>query len=222
MKRKRHHHTARHRLSVGGGDLEIESVPFFGTTWYTGGPSYWLRRALISVAVLAIFGVIAGIVGGMLSLLLGDPADHTAGLVVVGVGAAANIAGFVWTWRRMDRAPDARQIKREDMELTFFLIGWRAVGWIVLSLIVVGTVIGAARGQSVVSVAVGLGGLTFFGLAVCLVGPMLAVFLRTLVTETPAVRLAREEADEWHREHGHENPGQAEPPTTDRTSPGSL
>jgi hypothetical protein len=170
---------------------------------------------VVSLGVLAVFGVIAGIVGWMLSLLFGDPADHTAGLVVLGVAVVVNIAGFVWTWRRTGNPPDAREIEREDRELKFFFIGWNGLRWVVLILIVVGAVIGSVRGRNVIQFAVGLVDLAFFGLAASLVGPMLAVFVKTLVTETPAIRLAREEVDEWHREHGLENPGPAQVPTAD-------
>lgn len=31
---------------------EIESLPFFGTSWYTRGPSYWFRRTLLTLVCL--------------------------------------------------------------------------------------------------------------------------------------------------------------------------
>ena len=200
MGRKAHHHhrtghnhdATAHPRPAGEGGPEIESIPWFGTTWYTGGPAYWLRRGLISLFMLAIFGVIAGIVWSFWGSILEGSGRGAPSLVAVGVLTGLNILGFVWTWRRMGPPPNAREIENDDRETFVLITALRILGWVVLILIAVGLVVGGATGRSVASLAAVILGFAFFGLATFLVGPTLAVFLRSISQQPPPIRLARE------------------------------
>jgi hypothetical protein len=202
MERKGHHHTARHRQPAGDAGPEIESLPWFGTTWYTGGPAYWLRRALLSLLMLLVLALIAGIVAIFVVPIFGSSGGRTPGLIALGIVTAVSLVTFVWTWRRMSRTPDFREKVRDVKEGIYFTYAWQGIGLVVLILIVVGLVVGGVVGRSVAALAGALVGLAFFGAATFALGGMLAVFVKSVVQEPQPVRDAREELRELHPQGG--------------------
>lgn len=207
MKREGHHHTARHRSSEEHGP-KIESMPWVGTTWYRGGPAYWLRRALLSLFFLALCVFVAWIDGILVSVFYwgstrGAP-DRAAGLVALGIVIVVTIVSFVYMWTQTDRPRSDRERDREVKGIFIFeyiRLGYR---WIVLILAVASLVVGGVIGRSMAAGATALVGLFFFGGAMCLLGPMLFLFMKSLTPVPEPVRLAREEVDAWYSAHGHD------------------
>jgi hypothetical protein len=193
----------------------IESLPIVGTTWYTGGPAYWLRRAGLSLLFLALVAFLAWLIGIALLVIVAGSAGHAPdvvpGFIAGGIVVAVNIAGFVYFLRLPNRKPpDPRQSEREFKEAAVFITGWTVLRWVVLILIVVGLIAGGAAGRSLAGVATAIAGLVVFGGAACLLGPMLALFIMSLM-EPKTVRLARQDVDDWYREHGHDSPEPVRP-----------
>ncbi len=208
MKRSGHHHTARHR-STEEHSPEIGSVPLYGTTWYTGGPAYWLRRAVASLLILVFVALFAGIDGIFVASFFGfgghrpDPAPGSA---VLGIVIAVSIAGFVWSWNRMGRMETYYRERVKDFtEGMLFGYAWTGLGWVVLILVVVGLVASGVVRQLIGTAIALLVGLAFFGIAAFLPGPLLAVFVKSITSEPQTVRDARRDLDEWYLLHGHDS-----------------
>lgn len=58
--------------------LPIEELPFLGTTWYTRGPAYWVRRVLASVLMFLGLAMAAVITVSLIGVVL---TSDTASLV---------------------------------------------------------------------------------------------------------------------------------------------
>ncbi len=69
----------------------VEPVRFLGTTWVDQGPSYWLRRAAMSLVYLLLFTIASGMsVGFYIGLVQGAP---TAVRTAVGAAILLVILG---------------------------------------------------------------------------------------------------------------------------------
>jgi hypothetical protein len=197
------------RSGQGLAEPEIPSLPWFGTTWYTGGPSYWLRRALASLLLLACVGVYVAILAAIFVPILADARNRPAGLTVLALVLLATLVGFVWMWRRGDRKPTSGEVRRDARALMIEVTGLRivklgfvALGLLALVLLILG---GGRAARLLVGLMAVIVGLTFSVLFLVSFGPLLFLSLRALAAEPLPVRRARQEIDTWYREHGLEN-----------------
>jgi hypothetical protein len=187
---------------------EIKSIPGWGTSWYARGPTYWLRRIGVSLVMLILVAMFGAMVGVFLAPGFQLRVGPAPGFVALGIVTVTTIVGFVWMWRR---TPDARSSEKETKQAYVFILAWRGLGWIVLILIVVGAVAGGVARRSI-SAAVGtLVVLAFFGISVWMLGPMLALFVKSFTEEPRPVRLARQEVDDWYHERGLDSRGPIRP-----------
>ena len=194
------------------GGPTIKAIRGWGTSWYKRGPTYWLRRLLYSAVMLALFGLFAFITGFFVSGTFGGSArrspDLGPGLTVLGIVTVVSIVGFVWMWRW---TPDPRESAKEAKQLDVFITAWLGLRWIVLILVIVGAVAGGVVRRSLSAAVLLLIGLAFFGLSTFLVGPLLALFVKSLIEEPRMIRVAREEVDDWYREQGLDSRGSIRP-----------
>jgi amino acid transporter len=148
-------------------ELEIESVPFLGTSWYRRGPSYWFRRALFTLFWLALVAAEVAITAFLLLPTLNRNVAVVFLLLVIVVGFTSG----VWLWRR---SPSTQPEQPSPRRKTWTRVGTVAA---VVALAVAGGVTG--------------GGIFFwllpFGLGFCAV-----VFLKSLAPVTFLEREARE------------------------------
>ncbi len=190
---------------------EIRAIPGWGTSWYTRGPTYWLRRVGVSLVMLFLVSLCAGMIGLFLGPGFGLRVGPAPGFVALGIVIVVTVVGFVSMWRRMDREPTSREIDKELKQTAVFETAWNGLGWVVLILVIVGAVAGGVARRSI-SAAIGtIVVLAFFGLAVWMLGPALAFFVKSLTGEPRPIRLAQQEIDDWYRERGLDSRGSIRP-----------
>lgn len=89
--------------------LPIEKLPFFGTTWYTRGPAYWFRRALLSLlALLTLYGATAGMVG-LFGAIVESKDPITVKVIALSVITLGISFSFVWALQEFFRAERRRR-----------------------------------------------------------------------------------------------------------------
>jgi hypothetical protein len=148
-------------------DPEIASLPFLGTTWYRRGPSYWVRRALLTLFWLGLIALDVVVIRFVLLPALSRNEAEAFLLVVVVVG----VASFVWLWRRSSSTQPEHPSPRRKT--------WNRVGGIV------------TFGALAVAV-VGTGGGIFLWLLPFCTGFLVVVFLKSLAPVTFLERQVRE------------------------------
>jgi hypothetical protein len=139
-----------------------------GTTWQDRGPAYWRRRVGLSVLMLAVLALDVLLVG---SFLVGFWQGARTGAIVVGtVIVLFGIVAGVLTWRRAGRIDQAGGVSGRDARLA-------------------GRV-GATTG-TLARAGSGLGALVLVVLSIVLVGPIVALVLRTFDRELYVERRAK-------------------------------
>jgi hypothetical protein len=146
----------------------VPSLPMLGTTWYERGPAYWRRRVGLSLLVLCGLALDLLLVG---SFLAGFWQDARTGAAVTAVVIVVfGIVAGVWTWRRAGRIDRPTGVGARDARLAARMGATTGI---------------LARAGSVVS------SLVLVVLAILLVGPFVAAWLRTFDRELYVERRAR-------------------------------
>jgi hypothetical protein len=173
-------------LHTGSPSLEpkIESLPWFGTSWFTRGPSYWFRRALLSLMFLGIVAVELWILGLLLEAVRPTPNGQIVSVVILGVVVVVGVATGLWLWRRQSAGQSERVSRRA-------IWGGASAGAAAGVLARAGSVLGAF--------------FIVFG-AIFTVGPFAVLFLMSFTPVPSPERQARERLERWYQEHGRTVP----------------
>ncbi len=162
---------------------EIESLPFVGRTWYTRGPSYWFRRALMSLFFLVLTALwvwfLWAVVRGVDSQQ--GRTSSTVLLVIV------IIAGFVtgaFFWGTLPRGQSKQPSRRET---------WGASGT------------GAAAGTLARAGGMWAGFFLLFG-TILTWGPLAVMSVRSFTPVLHGELEARDRLELWYQKHGRTPP----------------
>ena len=153
----------------------IEPLPWFGTTWYERGPAYWLRRAAVTLVMLASLAIVVPLAYAVLAGLY--EFSPVALVVALAVMASTGIWTAVWMWRHwwVDVPAPSRRATRAAAA------GGAAVGLLARAGVVLGA-IGLAIGSAL------------------LVAPLLVLLVISFFPQLPPERRARLRLQ--HREGG--------------------
>lgn len=157
---------------------EIESIPWFGTSWYRRGPDYWWRRFLLSLVLLAVVAIYVAIIGAVLLTGLDTHSGRNASAALLVIVVVTSIATGIWMWRRPEGGSERVR------GLTGAAAGGAALGTLARAGLVLGYVV------------------MFLG-AVLTLGPMLVLFIKSITNPHVYVeRRARERLERWNLKNG--------------------
>lgn len=88
---------------------EIESIPYFGTTWYERGASYWFRRAVWSLICVCALTIFALVTWGLCEAIATAPISIWVRLAILAVVAAAIVRSSLKAWSAFDVVNQARR-----------------------------------------------------------------------------------------------------------------
>jgi hypothetical protein len=165
---------------------EIESLPWFGTSWYARGPSYWFRRVVMTLLCLGVVGLYAGIIGGVLLSGLNSQDGRVVSTVLLVLVVVVGFATGIWIWRRSPGGQSAQPSRRTI---------WGVAGT------------GAAAG-TLVRAGWLLGGVLIFFGAILTSGLVVVLLIKSFTPVLEPEQQARERLEPWFREHGRTAPWQ--------------
>lgn len=88
----------------------IESIPYFGTTWYRRSVSYWLRRALASVIFFFVLVIFTLMTEGLVQVIATDRSVPllVRGIILV-IIVAAIVRSVIKAWSAFNAVNRARK-----------------------------------------------------------------------------------------------------------------
>jgi hypothetical protein len=162
---------------------EIESLPFVGRTWYTRGPSYWFRRALMSLFFLVLTALWVWFLWAVVQAVDSQSGRTSSTVLLVIV----IVAGFATGWFFLGTLPrgQSRQPSRREA---------------------VGTAgIGAAAGTLARAGGMWAGVFLLFG-TILTWGPLAVMSIRTFTPVLYGEVEARDRLELWYQKHGRTPP----------------
>jgi len=169
-------------------DVIIPALPGLGLTWYDRGPPYWARRVGLSLMWLIVLAIIGAFDSGLFSAM--RQSSRTGFDVFIAIDALLSAGVVVWiAVRTVQRWNVAKPPTRPTRPI--FRFGHGPSGQLLSSL---------AQFGYLLLVLVGVG-----ALLVC-PGLFIAMFLLSLLPETPAERQTRLWVAERFREREREKP----------------
>ena len=182
--------------ATGGRPTSVERLPVVGSTWQDRGPTYWLRRVVMSLGLLAILALYGGIVAAF-AVGIGS---RTGSIVFLSITFACAVLSAVWFLRRdrLARVDRVRAERKGLRETRWYLTVVRTGQLAVVVLAVTAIVGGATHHTALVRMAGGIialvVGVVFVGTVWATGGAMLVLFARSLGRELPTERQARRRA----------------------------
>lgn len=165
----------------------IESLPFVGRTWYTRGPSYWLRRALFTLFFLAL----AALNVAFLVAVALNGKDRSGSDVLLVLAVVVGLATGIWLWRHVPPADSKAPSRRA---------------------IVSGAGTGAAAGSLARAVGGVFAGAFLLVAAILTLGPLVVMCLKSLAPVMYQERMARERLEPWFQARGRIAPWETRRP----------
>jgi hypothetical protein len=90
-------------------DKQVESLPFLGRSWYRRGASYWIRRALITLAFLFVLAVLTAMTFGLVQGIATSNIPLWVRVLLLAIAAAAIVRSIFKAWSAFSIANRARK-----------------------------------------------------------------------------------------------------------------
>jgi hypothetical protein len=164
---------------------EIDSLPLVGKTWYRRGPSYWVRRVLISLFFFVLAALDLALIGSILVSGLRTEQGRAGSAVLLGV---LIVVGFVTGRLMWGRLPPGQYRQPSSSSV------WGPAG--------TGAAIGTLLRTGPLA-----GFFILFG-SIFTAGPLVVLFLRSFPRVLYGESEARDRLEAWYREHGRPVPWQ--------------